>query len=316
MINWFLDEWDPDLKKKFHILPYEEIPRIKTLKPAIFIFSDLDRINGNKTIQHNAEKLAELIEIRFDPSLIINHPKQVLLRFDLLKTLSEKGINDYGVYPFTDDCDHIKFPVFVRRANDHKGPVTDLISDKDAYLATYSAFSTKYSKNQLDQFMVIEFCDTQSQDNFFRKYSAFIFGENVMPAHVVFNRHWIAKETEHPILSEINNYLQANPHGEQLQKVAKLANTQYGRIDYGILNGRIQIWEINTNPILVKKKEEYSEELLPVKRELVGKISQQFLGLTNRLDPLSFEGVEMADDTFMSEAGFFKSLLKKITKAS
>jgi hypothetical protein len=43
-------------------------------------------------------------------------------------------------------------------------------------------------------------------------------------------------------------YLQAHPHEAELRKIFDLANIEYGRIDYSLLNGKIQVWEINTNP--------------------------------------------------------------------
>ena len=39
-----------------------------------------------------------------------------------------------------------------------------------------------------------------------------------------------------------------NPHRELLEHIFRDAGIDYGRIDYGLLDGRIQVWEINTNP--------------------------------------------------------------------
>ena len=39
-----------------------------------------------------------------------------------------------------------------------------------------------------------------------------------------------------------------NPFGPELRKVFDLAGIEYGRADFGLVGGRPQIYEINTNP--------------------------------------------------------------------
>ena len=46
------------------------------------------------------------------------------------------------------------------------------------------------------------------------------------------------------------DYVQANPHDEWLRRVFDVAGIDYGRVDYGILDGVPQVWEINLNPTL------------------------------------------------------------------
>ncbi|HEY6904140.1 MAG TPA: hypothetical protein VI216_07510, partial [Candidatus Acidoferrales bacterium] len=50
-------------------------------------------------------------------------------------------------------------------------------------------------------------------------------------------------------------YVQSNPHAEWLRETFALANIRYGRIDYGLLDGKPQVWEINTNPTIVRRPE-------------------------------------------------------------
>ena len=44
------------------------------------------------------------------------------------------------------------------------------------------------------------------------------------------------------------DYVRTNPHADELRKLFGAANIEYGRIDYTIADGRIQVFEINTNP--------------------------------------------------------------------
>ena len=39
--------------------------------------------------------------------------------------------------------------------------------------------------------------------------------------------------------------------------------SRYGRIDYGLLDGRLQVWEINTNPGVMLPPDKYKREQLP-----------------------------------------------------
>jgi hypothetical protein len=54
--------------------------------------------------------------------------------------------------------------------------------------------------------------------------------------------------TEPAHLAEELAYIDSNPHAGILGEVCRLANIGYGRIDYSLLDGRVQVWEINTTP--------------------------------------------------------------------
>jgi hypothetical protein len=50
------------------------------------------------------------------------------------------------------------------------------------------------------------------------------------------------------LVEEEQAYVTDNPHAEQLLKIFDLAQIDFGRIDYCVANGRIEVFEINTNP--------------------------------------------------------------------
>ena len=49
---------------------------------------------------------------------------------------------------------------------------------------------------------------------------------------------------------EEREYFDNHPHDAWLWEVFRIANIEFGRIDYGIVDGVPQVWEINTNPTL------------------------------------------------------------------
>jgi len=46
--------------------------------------------------------------------------------------------------------------------------------------------------------------------------------------------------------------MESNPHESWLRETFALARIDFGRIDYGLLDGVPQVWEINTNPTLAR----------------------------------------------------------------
>lgn len=46
-------------------------------------------------------------------------------------------------------------------------------------------------------------------------------------------------------------YARTNPDRERVAPLFELAKVDYGRIDFSIHQGRIQVWEINDNPEFV-----------------------------------------------------------------
>ena len=49
---------------------------------------------------------------------------------------------------------------------------------------------------------------------------------------------------------EEREFLEKNEHADEIKMIFELAKVEYGRIDYALLNGKLQVWEINTNPTI------------------------------------------------------------------
>jgi hypothetical protein len=66
------------------------------------------------------------------------------------------------------------------------------------------------------------------------------------------SEHWNVKaenriRTEASV-DETDQYFLANPHKDQLMPYFEIAGIEYGRADFGVMDGEIQMWEINDNP--------------------------------------------------------------------
>jgi hypothetical protein len=69
-------------------------------------------------------------------------------------------------------------------------------------------------------------------------------------------------------------YLHDNPHERELRQVCELARIDYGRIDYAVVDGRIQVWEINSNSWITNPTSEI--ETSPTRQRVADHLAQQF----------------------------------------
>jgi len=236
-------------------ISYHDLRRIGSFEPGAVIFTGLGVIT-NQQRRAGIEVYKQMFE-KSDSISLLNHPKKSLKRLELIRKLHETGINDYFAYK-TDEClsESITYPVFVREARRHSGSLTGLIENPDKLNE-----SINYLKNAgypSDDLLIVEFCDTSDKNGLFRKYSALKIGDAIIPRYLSLGYNWVVKENEpNPDTGELYDeqkiqeeidYIQSNPHNIELQKVFTLAKIDYGRIDYGVKDGKLQIWEINTLP--------------------------------------------------------------------
>jgi hypothetical protein len=81
-------------------------------------------------------------------------------------------------------------------------------------------------------------------------------------------------------------FLESNPHEAWVRETFAIARMQYGRIDYGIAGGLPQAWEINCNPVVMMRPNEYQPGHLPAQEWFAERIRAAFSELdsvsTNR----------------------------------
>lgn len=274
-ISLFLEAWPNQASACMRPIPYEWFHRIRSISPGLYIFSDIDRLCTEQRQQ--ALQLCQIISEHFGNNLIWNDPSSVLDRFRLLSLLWNKGINRFRVYTIAKNEYPIQYPVFIRRTHDHSGPLTDLIMNKESFDNQLN--NLLIDGEDPDQLIEEEFCDTRSNDQFFRKYSAFRIGDYIIPGHIIFSTNWVAKDGPPPesLLEEEKAYIERNPHRDALMNIFRLANIEYGRIDYGLSDGKIQVWEINTNPVLIREHHKYSQDKFLIKQRLVDEIARAFI---------------------------------------
>lgn len=246
-INLYLEGKGSRFARDVTPVYYEELKTKKRLPTGVYIFSDIERLSPEQA--QYMSWIWQDIKQSGSGSLVLNHPTRSLRRYELLRSLYERDINKFNIYRLTECRMPSRFPVFLRGENDHRGNTTGLL--KDAHELEQTLEMMKVNGDYRDDCVMTEFCDTRDSQGVFRKYSAFRVGDRIIPFHVLFHNSWMIKGGkiyDDAYAKEEKSYIETNPHEDQLRDIFNLANIEYGRIDYSLLDGVLQVWEINTNP--------------------------------------------------------------------
>ena len=188
-----------------------------------------------------------------DPTVVVlNDPRKVLRRFELLTRLYQTGCNRFRVIRALDDPRGLRYPVFIRPEHRHDGSLTPLLHDRRALDRALGELM--FRGIALSDLIIVEFCDTSDANAVYRKYSAMRIGDVILPRHLHASGDWVTKSEnslrDEALIKEELAYLEGHPHEQWLRQVFDLAHIEYGRIDYGVYRGEPQVWEINMNPTL------------------------------------------------------------------
>lgn len=237
------------LADRIRIVDYDHVAGQTHLDPGTWVLTALDQLSvgmrGFVTALHS--QLDGHAGVRF-----LNHPTRTMRRFDLLAAMSRTGRNDFRAVRASDDITSLRYPVFLRSEWDHGGNISPLLqSPADVRAAILRAISRGHLLRDL---LVVEFCSTADAHGQYRKYGAFIVGDRIIPRHMSLTPNWMVKHagtvfTRESLLEE-QAYVFGNPHHDQLREIFTLAAVDYGRIDYAVKDGRIQVWEINLAPTI------------------------------------------------------------------
>jgi hypothetical protein len=248
-ITRFLDHIAPELRG--HVIPvaYERLVANERIPAANYVFTDIDRATRPEI--EKAVRVAHVVTESGRGLRVFNWPNRSRMRYELLRLLFERGINRFNVYRYTELRTPARFPVFIRRLSEHNGSGTKLLHSAEAVERAIE-FLLRIGCDR-DDLLVTEFADTRSPDGVYRKYATYLIDGEVFPGHLAVSKSWSVKYsdvvTPETIDAEIE-FFRANPFADELREIFALAGVDYGRIDFALLDGRPQVWEINTNPNL------------------------------------------------------------------
>lgn len=257
--HWSITIWDFVWGAGWRRVPYlrpisyEELFSRRSVPRGNYIFTDYDRLT-----HYEIQCLAGIADAlkSADPSIrIYNDPRRVLERVALLKKLRQEGINDFDVTRIDLGEKPSAYPVFIRCEDDCNRPDTGLLNSEaefDTAVADMAARGVPLKRR-----IAVQYSAERSPDGFFRKYGAIRLGGTIFPQHILRNTDWYVKrgQIERDAQSEaefVALFDDFTAHAEMLKPIFDLAGIDYGRVDYGFVDGRIQVFEINTNPTIPK----------------------------------------------------------------
>ena len=230
------------------VATYETLFALKRAPIGNYIFTDIDRLTP-----FEIDAAGEIVKglRKADPTVrISNEPNRVLGRYALLRRLHEAGLNSFNVWRLDEERMPTAYPVFIRREQDALGAESPLLRNEDEFRAEISRLYAA-GKGMIGR-IAVEYRDCGDAMGIHRKYGAFCFAGMVVPQHLVVADQWMVKrgiaELTPDLIAEEERYVFDNPHAEHLRKVFALAGIDFGRADYGVSNGRVEVFEINTNP--------------------------------------------------------------------
>jgi hypothetical protein len=247
----FLASFGRELAPSLRIVRYRDLFAERRVAAGAWIFTDHDRLTLRD--REAAAQIWQQLESSGAPVRLLNHPLRVKRRHALLEALHAAGINDFETWRVMEGRAPRRYPVFVRVENDHEGPRTPLLHDAERLRGEIERLEV--SGLPREHLLIVELKAEPDSQGLYRKYGAFRVGERIFPNHLLFGSEWMVKRRGHDrdaaLLAEERRFLEANPHEAELRRIFELAGIDYGRADYGVVGGRVQIYEINTNPTIM-----------------------------------------------------------------
>lgn len=242
----------------FAHLSYDQVFNRSHLPLATYVFSDLDRLSDFEL------ELAAVIyrELSEAGAAVCNDPAAALMRFELLRALHREQINDFNVYrPQYQEWPE-RYPVFLRRCAFHQGVLTELLHSREEL---ESALQKILGDGiPMANTMAVEYAAEAGENGVFKKFSVHKIGDHYFQDTAVTERDWVVKYGDigaagEDFYREELEKINTVPFCDTVQRVFEIANIDFGRVDFGMFQGRPQFYEINSNPTVGFKTEHPSQ---------------------------------------------------------
>jgi Flp pilus assembly protein TadD len=238
----------PELRAILCYITYEELFLQLSGPIGHYIFADLDRLS--RCEREAAGMFANALRQVAPAARLLNDPVSTLDRLPLLTALHRAGINDFTAVRLDTGERPARFPVFIRTEDGHFGPETDLLADETAFDAALDDLQVR--GRPLGGRIAVGFAGGPHPDGRFRRYGAFKIGDRIFAEELFVSERWAVKDAvahwDPATIAEELDFVRSNPHEEVLRRAFTLAHVDFGRMDYGVVDGRVQVYEINTNP--------------------------------------------------------------------
>lgn len=251
----------PALTADVKVKAYSWLFSRRQLARATYIFTDIERL-----AHHELSAAAKIYgQMRSAGLTVYNNPALVRGRAALLHHLNVRGLNDFAAYPAVASPQPARFPVFIKNDNNHTHQFEGLIDDQAALDAELERVEA--SGIPLKHLLVIEFCAKPLREGIFQKHSEFRVGDQYVPYDSILEANWCAKRGDHTLMTpderrETVRIMRENPFAKNVMPAFETARIEYGRIDFGFVDGKMAVYEINTNPNVNSHTQDPPDEFL------------------------------------------------------
>lgn len=186
----------------------------------------------------------------------INDPARMQDRAGLLRKLYTEGCNDFDVYRVAERKWPRHYPVFIRRQFDHYLPLSKLLQNESELRA--ALLQLRNSGEPEDGLLIVEYCAEPVAGKLFRKLSSYRIGDRLFFHSTVHEENWLVKygtqnSASNELYREEQQMIEGNAYSAELSRAFDLGEIDYGRADFGLVEGKVQVYEINTNPTIVPR---------------------------------------------------------------
>ncbi len=263
---------------------YTWLFRTPRLPAATYLFWHVDRLDSAE--RRIAAKFYRHINGLGAGFRALNDPAKAKGRLGVLETLHRAGINHFAAYPVSDGVMPARYPVFLRRNTMSTTMLTGLIPDELQLRAEIDRLVGEGEPE--DDLLIIEYAAEPMRDDVFRKMGVYRIGDAYIPYVNLYQRNWIVDDGEPLLLTHeehvADKALLANfPWLEMARRAYELCHIEYGRLDFGLVGGEPQVYEINFNPHLrrmITKKTDPN----PVRRENMNTVDAMKIAALHAID--------------------------------
>lgn len=237
---------DPNAPR-IEILDYDEVLSRNELERGTYVFGDLDGLNTVQLV--DAGRLYR--KLRENGCRVLTDPARARKRAELLRVLYNAGLNPFNSYRADSGERPERFPVFIRVADGHTGTLTDLIPDQASLDRAIEAAVTRGVPRSV--IIITEYAAEPLRSGVFRKSSLYRVGDSLVPDIWWYGENWHVKGDRDDLadpalyLEELRTFRE-HDYPKELEDAFALANIEFGRLDFGIVGGRVCVYEINTFP--------------------------------------------------------------------
>jgi len=233
---------------QLRLVTYQTAFRDLSFPAGSLIFADFEFLNA---VEMEAAANMAIAALKANPETkVLNDPRFVCERFQLLRRLKRLGLTPTEVVRLDSEEKPTRYPVFIRMEDGCWGPETDLLPDETAFNAAVS--NLRATGKPIKRRIAISFEGEKDAEGFYRKYGAIRIGDHIIPQHVFRSQNWIVKsrhnDYDQEFVQEENDYVDNNPHRDVIKTIFDAGGLQFGRLDYGFKDGAIVAFEINPSP--------------------------------------------------------------------